>query len=95
MVKLFLDEKCNAAQCGEHGAIEAPNELLGSCACVCSTRAPLFREDRELCVDDLPGSTYLVLTYYRAPRYLCIGTGMECNVSRNVEDGVVLSGEKD
>ncbi|XP_060805642.1 uncharacterized protein LOC106132540 [Amyelois transitella] len=44
-------DSCGAAQCAEHGAgVHEP----GACACACPQRAPLFREDRELCVDDLP-----------------------------------------
>ncbi|KAJ2948515.1 hypothetical protein O0L34_g7766 [Tuta absoluta] len=45
-------EECTAAQCAEHGAGAADPD--GSCTCSCPQRAPLFREDRELCVDDLP-----------------------------------------
>ncbi|XP_053614494.1 uncharacterized protein sha [Plodia interpunctella] len=44
-------DACGAAQCAEHGA---GTHEPGACACACPQRAPLFREDRELCVDDLP-----------------------------------------
>ncbi|XP_072942466.1 uncharacterized protein [Epargyreus clarus] len=46
-------EKCGAAQCAEHGAGASASDIDG-CTCSCPQRAPLFREDRELCVDDLP-----------------------------------------
>ncbi|XP_068620594.1 uncharacterized protein [Battus philenor] len=47
--------ECSAAQCAEHGAGAAPRAATAiECACACPQRAPLFREDRELCVDDLP-----------------------------------------
>ncbi|KAG6452005.1 uncharacterized protein LOC115444741 [Manduca sexta] len=45
--------ECNAAQCAEHSAWMGESSTSG-CACACPQRAPLFREDRELCVDDLP-----------------------------------------
>ncbi|CAK1584547.1 unnamed protein product [Parnassius mnemosyne] len=46
---------CGAAQCAEHGAREVPRAANRTeCVCACPQRAPLFREDRELCVDDLP-----------------------------------------
>lgn len=44
--------ECGASRCAEHGAGAAGDV---GCACACPQRAPLFREDRELCVDDLPG----------------------------------------
>ncbi|XP_059060780.1 uncharacterized protein LOC131853764 isoform X2 [Achroia grisella] len=55
------DEECGMGHCGEHGA-RASAEVDASfrvsagdrCICTCPHRAPLFREDRELCVDDLP-----------------------------------------
>ncbi|KAI8420155.1 hypothetical protein MSG28_008726 [Choristoneura fumiferana] len=47
----FADVPCGAAQCAEHGA---GADAADACACACPHRAPLFREDRELCVDDLP-----------------------------------------
>lgn len=43
------------AQCVEHGAGAGAKGVAG-CACACPQRAPLFREDRQLCVDDLPGA---------------------------------------
>ncbi|CAH2042373.1 unnamed protein product, partial [Iphiclides podalirius] len=47
--------ECGAAQCAEHGAgAVARSSGTPQCACACPQRAPLFREDRELCVDDLP-----------------------------------------
>ncbi|XP_028030780.1 uncharacterized protein LOC114243469 [Bombyx mandarina] len=49
----LIGEECGAAQCAEHGAGQGAEDGIG-CACVCPQRAPLFREDRELCVDDLP-----------------------------------------
>ncbi|XP_047520026.1 uncharacterized protein LOC125059590 [Pieris napi] len=53
----LIGDECGAAQCAEHGA-GATNSydasIAGGCACACPQRAPLFREDRELCVDDLP-----------------------------------------
>ncbi|XP_063830910.1 uncharacterized protein LOC135080156 [Ostrinia nubilalis] len=52
---MALCEECNPAQCAEHGAgMGSAGAGAGECACVCPQRAPLFREDRELCVDDLP-----------------------------------------
>ncbi|XP_063385956.1 uncharacterized protein LOC134671989 [Cydia fagiglandana] len=42
--------ECGPTQCAEHGARAAD----AVCTCACPHRAPLFREDRELCVDDLP-----------------------------------------
>lgn len=54
-------EECNAAQCAEHGARAGTGVTInGECACACPQRAPLFREDRELCVDDLPGNNPLL-----------------------------------
>ncbi|KAJ0174154.1 hypothetical protein K1T71_010300 [Dendrolimus kikuchii] len=53
----IIGGECSAAQCAEHGAgarTNDANEAPGACACACPQRAPLFREDRELCVDDLP-----------------------------------------
>ncbi|KAJ8717874.1 hypothetical protein PYW07_005804 [Mythimna separata] len=47
-------DECGAAQCAEHGAGARAPDASGECACACPQRAPLFREDRELCVDDLP-----------------------------------------
>ncbi|CAH0401265.1 unnamed protein product [Chilo suppressalis] len=49
----LLGKECGPAQCAEHGAGET-SEAVDGCACACPQRAPLFREDRELCVDDLP-----------------------------------------
>lgn len=50
-------DECSVAQCAEHGAgAGAGVSASGECACACPQRAPLFREDRELCVDDLPGN---------------------------------------
>ncbi|CAH2089507.1 unnamed protein product [Euphydryas editha] len=48
--------ECGVEQCAEHGARAAVRDAITSsgCACACPQRAPLFREDRELCVDDLP-----------------------------------------
>ncbi|KPJ20814.1 hypothetical protein RR46_00805 [Papilio xuthus] len=51
---LIREGECGAAQCAEHGAGAAPRPPGTQCACACPQRAPLFREDRELCVDDLP-----------------------------------------
>ncbi|VVC97985.1 unnamed protein product [Leptidea sinapis] len=52
---MYEGDDCGAAQCAEHGAGEHRALLMvGGCACGCPQRAPLFREDRELCVDDLP-----------------------------------------
>ncbi|GBP70693.1 hypothetical protein EVAR_56195_1 [Eumeta japonica] len=54
----LLGGACGPAHCAEHGARagEAARDGEGPiCSCYCPTRAPLFREDRELCVDDLPG----------------------------------------
>ncbi|OWR45176.1 hypothetical protein KGM_207536 [Danaus plexippus plexippus] len=48
----ILDGECGAARCAEHGAGKGVEDL--ECSCACPQRAPLFREDRELCVDDLP-----------------------------------------
>ncbi|CAG5049315.1 unnamed protein product [Parnassius apollo] len=46
---------CGAVQCAEHGARAVPRTVgTTGCVCACPQRAPLFREDRELCVDDLP-----------------------------------------
>ncbi|XP_038210965.1 uncharacterized protein LOC119831609 [Zerene cesonia] len=53
----ILGDECGPAQCAEHGAGAANSKdasIAGGCACACPQRAPLFREDRELCVDDLP-----------------------------------------
>ncbi|CAG4947027.1 unnamed protein product [Colias eurytheme] len=53
----LLGDECGPAQCAEHGAGAASIKgatFAGGCACACPQRAPLFREDRELCVDDLP-----------------------------------------
>ncbi|XP_075981141.1 shavenoid isoform X2 [Anticarsia gemmatalis] len=51
----IIDDECSPAQCAEHGAgAGAGVSAAGECACACPQRAPLFREDRELCVDDLP-----------------------------------------
>ncbi|CAH0590297.1 unnamed protein product [Chrysodeixis includens] len=48
-------DECSAARCAEHGAgARTEPGVSGECACACPQRAPLFREDRELCVDDLP-----------------------------------------
>lgn len=49
----ILGDECGPVQCAEHGA-GAGIPTSGACACACPQRAPLFREDRELCVDDLP-----------------------------------------
>ncbi|XP_014365921.2 uncharacterized protein LOC106716814 [Papilio machaon] len=51
---LIREGECGAAQCAEHGAGAAPRPPGAQCSCACPQRAPLFREDRELCVDDLP-----------------------------------------
>ncbi|CAH0724419.1 unnamed protein product, partial [Brenthis ino] len=48
----LLGGECGASRCAEHGAGAA--RAASGCACACPQRAPLFREDRELCVDDLP-----------------------------------------
>ncbi|XP_023948501.1 uncharacterized protein LOC112053338 [Bicyclus anynana] len=56
-----LGGECGS-QCVEYGAGAAGEGVgeglregvKGHCACACPQRAPLFREDRELCVDDLP-----------------------------------------
>nr|XP_026492556.1 uncharacterized protein LOC113398161 [Vanessa tameamea]XP_026492564.1 uncharacterized protein LOC113398161 [Vanessa tameamea] len=52
----LIGSECGAAQCAEHGAGAAVVRDASDvgCACACPQRAPLFREDRELCVDDLP-----------------------------------------
>ncbi|XP_026320787.1 uncharacterized protein LOC113230894 [Hyposmocoma kahamanoa] len=61
----ITDGECGAAQCAEHGAGVSAGAggdactgeacvSADACACACPQRAPLFREDRELCVDDLP-----------------------------------------
>ncbi|CAH2264332.1 uncharacterized protein LOC120633227 [Pararge aegeria] len=53
----ILGGECGPAQCIEYGAgaaIARDTSVKGECACSCPQRAPLFREDRELCVDDLP-----------------------------------------
>ncbi|XP_035435628.2 uncharacterized protein LOC118266327 [Spodoptera frugiperda] len=50
----ITENECSAALCAEHGAGARAAEPGGECACACPQRAPLFREDRELCVDDLP-----------------------------------------
>ncbi|XP_021182168.3 uncharacterized protein Sha [Helicoverpa armigera] len=47
-------DECSPARCAEHGAGARAPAPGGTCACACPQRAPLFREDRELCVDDLP-----------------------------------------
>ncbi|CAG9123859.1 unnamed protein product [Plutella xylostella] len=57
---------CEAAECAEHGAgrsgvTGAAGAAGAECACACPQRAPLFREDRELCVDDLPGELFVTL----------------------------------
>ncbi|KAM3963341.1 uncharacterized protein ACR2FA_002709 [Aphomia sociella] len=54
----LIGEECGLSHCTEHGA-GASTEVDASagadrCGCSCPQRAPLFREDRELCVDDLP-----------------------------------------
>ncbi|CAK1551468.1 unnamed protein product [Leptosia nina] len=52
----LIGDECGPAQCAEHGAglTQDITSIAGGCACACPQRAPLFREDRELCVDDLP-----------------------------------------
>lgn len=53
----IIGGECTAAQCAEHGAGASTHQTadkMASCTCACPQRAPLFREDRELCVDDLP-----------------------------------------
>ncbi|XP_045777265.1 uncharacterized protein LOC123875468 isoform X3 [Maniola jurtina] len=52
----ILGGECGPARCVEYGAgaANARDSVKGECACSCPQRAPLFREDRELCVDDLP-----------------------------------------
>ncbi|XP_041985033.1 uncharacterized protein LOC121737422 [Aricia agestis] len=47
-------DKCGPSQCSEHGAGTVGPSSPDRCSCACPQRAPLFREDRELCVDDLP-----------------------------------------
>ncbi|XP_026763005.2 uncharacterized protein LOC113521619 [Galleria mellonella] len=57
----LIGEECALGHCGEHGARASTEVVTGvgeavddRCSCTCPHRAPLFREDRELCVDDLP-----------------------------------------